>query len=85
MPAHVRARAQVLSAKVKLMSLQEALLQLALDAEDAAALLAQEHGRALGEMAEANKLQFNAFFAQVTRSVCNARVAVTPLWHLDNT
>lgn len=62
--AHAR---QVLSAKVRLMSLQESLTQLALDAGEAAAQLIQEHDRALSEMAEANKQQLHAFFTQARR------------------
>jgi hypothetical protein len=59
----------VLAAKVELMVLQEALLELELDTAAVVAGLATEFDRAYSELAEANKLQYNAYFTQVT-SVC---------------
>ncbi|GBF93015.1 flagellar associated protein [Raphidocelis subcapitata] len=58
------AEERVLGAKVRLMALQEALLELDLDSVDAAAQLCQEYDRNNTELAEANKLQFNSFFTQ---------------------
>ncbi|KAI8467123.1 MAG: hypothetical protein J3K34DRAFT_524029 [Monoraphidium minutum] len=59
------AEERVLGAKVRLMALQESLMELELDAVDAAAQLCQEFDRAFSEMAEANKLQYNSFFTQI--------------------
>ncbi|KIY99489.1 hypothetical protein MNEG_8472 [Monoraphidium neglectum] len=59
------AEERVLGAKVRLMSLQEALLELELDAVDAAGQLCQEFDRTFSEIAEANKLQYNSFFTQI--------------------
>jgi hypothetical protein len=59
------AAAQVLSAKVKLMSLQESLLELEMDTVEVLATLVTEFDRAYSEMAEANKLQYNAYFSKV--------------------
>jgi hypothetical protein len=56
---------QVLSAKVKLMALQEALLQLEMDCVEVVAGLVTEFDRSYSEMAEANKLQYNSYFTQV--------------------
>jgi hypothetical protein len=56
---------QVLSAKVKLMALQESLLTLEMDTVEVVATLITEFDRAYSEMAEANKLQYNAYFTQV--------------------
>lgn len=56
---------QVLSAKVKLMSLQESLLELEMDTVEVVATLVTEFDRAYSEMAEANKLQYNAYFSKV--------------------
>jgi hypothetical protein len=64
------AAAQVLSAKVKLMSLQESLLELEMDTVEVVATLVTEFDRAYSEMAEANKLQYNAYFSKVCRSFC---------------
>jgi hypothetical protein len=58
----------VLGAKVKLMALQEALLGLEVDAVEVVAGLITEFDRCYSEMAEANKLQYNAYFTQVTSS-----------------
>jgi hypothetical protein len=55
----------VLSAKVKLMALQEGLLELETDTAEAVDGLVSEFDRALSEMAAANKLQYNAYFTQV--------------------
>lgn len=56
---------QVLGIKVKLMALQEALLELEMDAVEVVAELVTEFDRSYSEMAEANKLQYNAYFTQV--------------------
>jgi hypothetical protein len=56
---------QVLGAKVKLIALQEALLGLEVDAVEVVAGLVTEFDRCYSEMAEANKLQYNAYFTQV--------------------
>lgn len=56
---------QVLSAKVKLMSLQESLLELEMDTVEVVSSLVTEFDRSYSEMAEANKLQYNAYFTQV--------------------
>lgn len=55
----------MLSAKVKLMRLQESLLTLEMDTVEVVATLITEFDRAYSEMAEANKLQYNAYFTQV--------------------
>jgi hypothetical protein len=60
---------QVLGAKVKLMSLQESLLELETDTVEVVAGLVTEFDRSYSEMAEANKLQYNAYFTQV-RFLC---------------
>lgn len=56
---------QVLGAKVKLMALQESLLDLEMDAVEVVAELVTEFDRSYCEMAEANKLQYNSYFTQV--------------------
>lgn len=56
---------QVLSAKVKVMSLQESLLALEMDTVEVVSSLVTEFDRSYSEMAEANKLQYNAYFTQV--------------------
>jgi hypothetical protein len=60
----------VLGAKVKLMALQEALLGLEVDAVEVVAGLVTEFDRCYSEMAEANKLQYNAYFTQVGCPCC---------------
>lgn len=50
---------------MKLMALQEALLGLEVDAVEVVAGLVTEFDRCYSEMAEANKLQYNAYFTQV--------------------
>eukprot|EP00879_Flechtneria_rotunda_P020620 GHRR01021699.1.p1 GENE.GHRR01021699.1~~GHRR01021699.1.p1 ORF type:complete len:536 (+),score=232.58 GHRR01021699.1:130-1737(+) len=56
---------QVLGIKVKLMALQGALLGLEMDAVEVVTDLVTEFDRSYSEMAEANKLQYNAYFTQV--------------------
>jgi hypothetical protein len=63
----------VLSAKVKLMRLQESLLTLEMDTMEVVATLITEFDRAYSEMAEANKLQYNAYFTQVCSTNCFVR------------
>lgn len=48
------------------MALQEALLELEMDTAEVTAGLVTEFDRCYSEMAEANKLQYNAYFTQVT-------------------
>jgi hypothetical protein len=67
----------VLGAKVKLMALQEALLGLEVDAVEVVAGLVTEFDRCYSEMAEANKLQYNAYFTQVTSSSCATQQSCT--------
>lgn len=62
---HMCSIVQVLGAKVKLMSLQESLLELETDTVEVVAGLVTEFDRSYSEMAEANKLQYNAYFTQV--------------------
>lgn len=50
------------------MALQEGLLELALEASDVASSLGAEFDRAYGELAEANKAAYAAYFTQVGRS-----------------
>lgn len=47
------------------MSLQECLLALEMDTVEVVAGLVTEFDRSYSEMAEANKLQYNAYFTQV--------------------
>jgi hypothetical protein len=68
---------QVLGAKVKLMALQEALLGLEVDAVEVVAGLVTEFDGCYSEMAEANKLQYNAYFTQVRSSGCAAPQSCT--------
>jgi len=56
---------QVLGVKVRLMALQESLLALEADAVEVVADLVTEFDRSYSEMAEANKLQYNAYFTLV--------------------
>jgi len=67
---------QVLGVKIRLMALQEALLALEADAVEMVADLVTEFDRSYSEMAEANKLQYNAYFTLVS-------AALLPSQHAD--
>jgi hypothetical protein len=56
---------QVLGVKVKLMALQGGLLELEADAAEVVGDLVAECDRNITELAEADKLQYNAYFTQV--------------------
>ena len=56
---------QVLSVKVKLMALQESIMELEMDSQEVVAELVQDCDRSYTELAEGDKLQYNAYFTQV--------------------
>lgn len=61
------------------MALQEAMLELEMDAVEVVADLVTEFDRSYSEMAEANKLQYNAYFTQAgPTSWLIASTGVTP-------
>eukprot|EP00775_Hariotina_reticulata_P009125 gene9125-9294_t len=68
---------QVLGVKVRLMALQESLLALEADVVEVAADLVTEFDRSYSEMAEANKLQYNAYFTLVRDLENNFSLALT--------
>lgn len=72
---------QVLAAKVKLMSLQEALLGLEVDTAEVVAGLVTEFDRSYSEMAEQNKANYNTYFSRVRARVAACGRAVCA-WQL---